>query len=65
VQRVVENEVIGRGIVNIKRMVKDGFAISIALKKSGVFPSTLVQLVQTGEETGEMDKLLDKAAYFL
>ncbi len=64
VQRVVENEVIGRGIVNIKRMVKDGFAISIALKKSGVFPSTLVQLVQTGEETGEMDKLLDKAAYF-
>lgn len=64
VQRVVENEVISRGITNIKRMVKDGFAISIALKKSGVFPSTLVQLVQTGEETGEMDKLLDKAAYF-
>ncbi|MDK9699145.1 MAG: type II secretion system F family protein [bacterium] len=64
VQRVVDNEVISRGITNIKRMVKDGFAISIALKKSGVFPSTLVQLVQTGEETGEMDKLLDKAAYF-
>ncbi|MCX7834620.1 MAG: type II secretion system F family protein [bacterium] len=64
VQRVVNNEVIGRGIVAIKKMVKDGFAISIALKKSGVFPATLVQLVQTGEETGEMDKLLEKAAYF-
>ena len=24
----------------------------------------MIQLIATGEETGEMDKLLDKAAYF-
>ncbi|NQU05191.1 MAG: type II secretion system F family protein, partial [Calditrichaeota bacterium] len=35
-----------------------------ALKKTDVFPPTLIQLIATGEETGEMDKLLDKAAYF-
>ena len=34
------------------------------MKKSLVFPPTLVQLVATGEETGEIDKLLDKAASF-
>ena len=45
-------------------MVRDGFAISVALKKTGVFPSTMVQLVATGEETGEMDRLLERASYF-
>ena len=64
VQRVVGNKVIERGMNTIRSMVKDGFAISVSMKKSLVFPPTLVQLVATGEETGEIDKLLDKAAGF-
>jgi len=64
VYKVVPNRVIQRGLKSAKSMVKDGFSISVALKKSMVFPATLVQLIATGEETGEMDKLLDKAAYF-
>ena len=64
VYRVVQNRVIQRGLKNAKAMVKDGFSVSVAMKKSMVFPPTLVQLIATGEETGEMDKLLDKAAYF-
>ena len=64
VQRVVGNKVIEKGMNTIRTMVKDGFAISVSMKKSLVFPSTLVQLVATGEETGEIDKLLDKAAGF-
>ncbi|MBC8277610.1 MAG: type II secretion system F family protein [FCB group bacterium] len=64
VQRVVGNKVVERGMNTVKTMVKDGFSISVSMKKSLVFPSTLVQLVATGEETGEIDKLLDKAASF-
>jgi type IV pilus assembly protein PilC len=64
VYRVVQNRVMQRGLKNAKVLVKDGFSISVAMKKSMVFPATLVQLIATGEETGEMDKLLDKAAYF-
>jgi len=64
VQKVVGNKVIIRGLNVVKSMVKDGFSISVAMKKSLVFPPTLVQLVATGEETGEIDKLLDKAAEF-
>lgn len=63
-RRVVGNKVIRRALEDTKTMVKDGFAISVAMKKTGKFPSTLVQLVATGEETGEMDRLLDRAAYF-
>ncbi|NQS98172.1 MAG: type II secretion system F family protein [candidate division Zixibacteria bacterium] len=64
VQKVVGNKVVERGLNITKRMVKDGFSISVSMKKSLVFPPTLVQLVATGEETGEIDKLLDKAATF-
>ena len=64
VQRVVGNRVLVLALERAKMMIKDGFAISIALKKTDVFPPTLIQLIATGEETGEMDKLLDKAAYF-
>jgi type IV pilus assembly protein PilC len=64
VYRVVPNRVIQRGLKSAKVMVKDGFSISVAMKKAMVFPATLVQLIATGEDTGEMDKLLDKAAYF-
>ncbi|MBC8204481.1 type II secretion system F family protein [bacterium] len=64
VQKVVGNKVVERGLNLVKSLVKDGFSISVAMKKSLVFPPTLIQLVSTGEETGEMDKLLNKAAYF-
>ncbi|MFH0766288.1 MAG: type II secretion system F family protein [Calditrichota bacterium] len=64
VQRVVGNRVLVKALETAKMLIKDGFAISVALKKTDVFPPTLIQLMSTGEETGEMDKLLDKAAYF-
>ncbi|MBU1707628.1 type II secretion system F family protein [bacterium] len=62
--RVVENRVIGRGLREARSLIKDGYAISVSLKKTRVFPAILVQLIATGEETGDMDKLLDKAAQF-
>jgi type IV pilus assembly protein PilC len=64
VQKVVGNKVVEKGIREAKVLIKDGFAISVALKKVQTFPPTLVQLTATGEETGEIDKLLEKAAYF-
>lgn len=64
VQKVLGNRVLAKALETAKMLIKDGFAISVALKKVDVFPPTLVQLIATGEETGEMDKLLDKASYF-
>jgi type IV pilus assembly protein PilC len=64
VQRVLQNRVMVQALEKAKMLIKDGFSISVALKKTDVFPPTLIQLIATGEETGEMDKLLDKSAYF-
>ncbi|MCB9366876.1 MAG: type II secretion system F family protein [Calditrichaeota bacterium] len=62
--RVVENRVIGNALRDAQHMIKDGYAISVALKKTGVFPPIMVQLIQTGEETGEINKLLEKVSEF-
>jgi type IV pilus assembly protein PilC len=64
VQGVVGNAVVSRGVGDLQEMLKEGYSLSNAMVKTGIFPPTLVQLTQTGEETGELDVLLKKAAEF-
>ncbi len=64
VQNVVQNAVVEKAIGEAKELVKEGFTVASAFQRTGVFPSTLLQLIETGEETGEMDKLLMKGAEF-
>ncbi|MBN2461634.1 MAG: type II secretion system F family protein [Candidatus Cloacimonetes bacterium] len=64
VENVVQNAVIQTAIYKARVMVKEGYSVAGAFKKTGVFPPTLLQLIATGEETGDMDKLLGKAAEF-
>ncbi len=64
VENVVQNAVIGNAIRTARKNVREGYSIAGALRKTKVFPSTLIQLTATGEETGDMDRLLGKAAQF-
>ncbi|MDP8269322.1 MAG: type II secretion system F family protein [Candidatus Tenebribacter davisii] len=64
VEKVVQNAVIEKGCRQARVLVKEGYTVAGAFKKTKVFPSTLLQLISTGEETGEMDSLLKKAAEF-
>jgi type II secretory pathway component PulF len=63
-ENVVQNAVIESAIRKARVMVKEGYSVAGAFRKTGVFPSTLLQMTATGEETGDMDKLLGKAAEF-
>ncbi|MBN1948545.1 MAG: type II secretion system F family protein [Candidatus Cloacimonetes bacterium] len=64
VENVVQNAVIESAVRKARIMVKEGYSVAGAFKKTEVFPPTLLQLISTGEETGDMDKLLAKAAEF-
>ena len=44
--------------------VKGGGTIAGALRRSGHFPSMLVQMIVTGEETGKLPELLNKTALY-
>jgi type IV pilus assembly protein PilC len=63
-ENVVQNAVIERAVAEARDLVKEGYTVAGALKRTGEFPSTILQLIQTGEETGDMDRLLAKAAEF-
>ena len=63
-ENVVQNAVIEGGIRRARVMVKEGYGVANAFRRTGLFPPTLLQMIGTGEETGDMDKLLGKAAQF-
>jgi type IV pilus assembly protein PilC len=44
--------------------VKSGDEMATAFRATGVFPPMFISLVHTGEETGNLDSMLDKAADF-
>ena len=61
-RKVVDNKVYGEAIDDASDLIRDGYNISTALRRTEVFPSILLQLASTGEDTGELDDLLDRAA---
>lgn len=64
VENVVGNAVVENAVRKSKVMIKEGYGIAHAFRSTGVFPSTLLQMISTGEETGDLDKLLSKTAEF-
>jgi type IV pilus assembly protein PilC len=61
-EKVVDNKVYEKAIKDASDYIRDGYNISTALRRTEVFPSILLQLASTGEETGELSALLDRAA---
>lgn len=51
----VQSEVVGRALGNIPKNLFQGQGLSQAMKTNPLFPSLLVQIVTTGEETNTLD----------
>jgi type IV pilus assembly protein PilC len=64
VYRVMDNVHYKAAVREATGLIRDGFSIAASLKKTDAFPNTLISLAATGEETGDMDKMLSKAAGF-
>jgi type IV pilus assembly protein PilC len=64
VYRVMDNVHYKAAVKEATGLIRDGFSIAASLKKTDAFPNTLISLAATGEETGDMDKMLSKAASF-
>lgn len=58
------NKVIEIAIMTCRESVKEGERIATPLKKANVFPPMVVQMVAIGEETGNLDAMLNKIADF-
>ncbi|MBO8138899.1 MAG: type II secretion system F family protein [Thermosipho sp. (in: Bacteria)] len=51
-------------IKNVQDKVKSGSTLKNALKSEKVFPQIIYEMVGTGEETGQLDIVMDKVASF-
>ncbi|MFN8232755.1 MAG: type II secretion system F family protein [Actinomycetota bacterium] len=60
----VNNRVIARAVADVQSSVREGESIAKPLSKHAIFPPMVVQMLAVGEETGQIDTMLDKVATF-
>ena len=63
--QTVHNRVLRKASADIAETVRIGGSLSGALRKAGVFPPLLVYLAASGEASGRLDLMLERAADYL
>lgn len=56
------NDVIAKAIDDVHASIREGESIARPLQEAGVFDDMMVNMIDIGEETGELDKMLNKIA---
>jgi type IV pilus assembly protein PilC len=64
VSDTVNNKVISKAIMDVQGSVREGESMARPLMKHKVFPPMVVQMIAVGEETGQVDIMLEKVASF-
>jgi type IV pilus assembly protein PilC len=62
--RTAGNRVIHDAVMESRASIAGGETISDPLKRAGVFPPMVVQMINVGEQTGGLDEMLTKIADF-
>jgi len=60
----IGNQVIINAVMGAKQDIQQGGMISLAIQKENVFPPLAIQMISIGEETGELDGMMEKVADF-
>jgi type IV pilus assembly protein PilC len=64
VSDTVNNRTIANAVTDVQSSVREGEPIARPLAKYDVFPSMVVQMIAIGEETGQVDGMLERVAQF-
>lgn len=62
VAKMMDNKIFRDGLMDTKAQVAKGLPLSKPLKDMEVFPTMLVQMVKIGEETGNIEDMMEKVA---
>jgi type IV pilus assembly protein PilC len=60
----VNNRVVAKAIEDVQTSVREGESMAKPLSRHAVFPPMVVQMLAVGEETGQVDTMLEKVAEF-
>lgn len=64
VERVINNSILGSGLAEARRVIRQGQPLAMPLAASGLFPPMLIEMVHIGEESGSLDGMLTRTAEF-
>jgi len=62
VENTIGNLVLARLISQVAEETRGGDSLATPLRKLGIFPKTVIQMINVGEETGKLDEMLLKVA---
>ena len=62
--KVVDNVVISGIIRGLKDSVQEGTGLAVPLKRSGLIPPLVIQMISAGEDSGSLDEMSGKVADF-
>lgn len=64
VRETCGNAVVARAVDRVSDRIRSGMDLATAFGEEKIFPEMLIQMIATGQETGSVDRLLDKASDF-
>jgi type IV pilus assembly protein PilC len=64
VAKVVDNYVVEKGLLRAQEQVSKGIPLSKPIEEMGAFPPMINHMVRIGEETGQLEPILNKVADF-
>lgn len=59
---VVDNRLLGKTLIEVRGRILEGTDISTPLKKSRIFPPVVGDMIAIGEESGQLEELLERIA---
>ena len=62
VAKMINNRIIREALLDAKTQIAKGVPLSKPLRDCGIFPPMLPQMTKIGEETGNIDDMMDKVA---
>ena len=62
VENTIGNRVLAAQIARVAEDTRGGHSLATPLRKLGIFPRTVVQMIDVGEETGRLDEMLLRVA---
>lgn len=62
VENTIGNRILAEQIARVAEETRGGDSLAGPLRKLGIFPRTVVQMIEVGEETGKLDEMLLKVA---
>ncbi len=62
VENTIGNRILAQQVASVAEETRGGDSLAGPLRKMGLFPRTMVQMIDVGEQTGKLDEMLLKVA---